>query len=205
MNLLLHPDPDFCDQLLSSLGTPASLASVDEDDGFSLVALNGLCRAYFGMQPLEGITKLNQENIERLTGSTLPETQAYVGRLLANYRRTVAQGTQLMTETDYLTLDGETRWSRNVLTPILDKGRPVRLMVTFVDITELKPTQEALERNLTSLVRGLVEYCASCQHVHDGTGQWLTLTQYMASRSDRKFSHGICSECVENFDMGGDP
>ena len=202
MNLLLHPDPEFCDQLLSSLGTPASLASVDEDGGFSLVALNRLCRTYFGMQPLSGITKLNLENIHRLTGSTLPETQAYLDRLLHNYRRTVAQRGPLTTETDYLTLEHETRWSRNVLTPILENGKPVRLIVTFVDITELKRTQEALERSLTSLVGGLVEYCVSCQRVQDGSGEWLTITRYMASRGDREFSHGICHKCVKKFGMG---
>ncbi len=201
MNLLLHPNSEFCNLLLSTLGTPASLASVD-DDGFSLVAVNELCRAYFGMQPLEGITRISLKNMQRLTGSTLPETEAYVERLLGNYRRVVSRGTQLSTETDYLALDGETRWSRNMLTPVFAGEDIVRLMVTFVDVTELKRTQEAVERSLTSLVSGLVEYCGSCQQVHDGSGDWVSITQYMSVPGDREFSHGICETCLEQFDIG---
>ena len=71
--------------------------------GFSLVAINEIGRAYFGIQTFRGPLKLNLENAQALTGSSLPETEAYLERLLGNYRGVVEARTQLATETDYLT------------------------------------------------------------------------------------------------------
>ncbi len=205
MNLLLNPDHEFCQEVLAALGTAASLASVD-DQGYSLVAINDLGRTYFGLSPIDGITKLNLENMQRLTGSTLRSTEAYLARLHSNYKRVVDSGMQQITETDYLTAEGETRWSRNVLTPIMQAGCVVRLFVTFLDMTELKTTQHTLEKSLSSLVGGLVHYCDSCQKVESEDGQWQTITQYMSSVSpERMFSHGMCPACADKFQLDDDP
>jgi hypothetical protein len=201
MNLLLHPDPVICQELLGALGTAASLSAVDDDGGFSLIAMNDLCRAYFDMKPLSGITRLNIDNVRELMGSSIPQTEAYLDRLLGNYRHVVNSGTQLSTETDLVTPLGETRWSRNALTPILDNGKVARLMVTFVDVTEIRQIQRQREDSLRSLVSGLIRYCDGCQQVEDGSGTWLKIGDYMRRQTEREFTHGICESCLVRMEQ----
>ncbi len=205
MNLLLHPDPAVCLGLLNSLGTPASLTSVEADGGFNLVAVNELARQYFGIKALDGVTPLNPTTARTITGSNMPETAAYLERMLANYRSVVESGSPLITESNYLTPSRETRWSRNVITPIFDGNALKRLMVTIVDVTEIRRTQQALEVSLASLVSGLVKYCESCQKVQDKSGAWLNIASYMTVAGERQFSHGICQSCISTFGMDQKP
>lgn len=202
MNLLLQEDHESCDQLLSSLGTAASLSRVDELGGFSLIAMNDACRGYFGMRRMDKITKLNMENVQWLTGSGAPETEAYLERLLANYEHVLKTRQPLATETDYLATEGETRWSRNIITPVFHHNAVVRIMVTFQDITEVRETQETLEKSLSALVSQLIRYCSSCGKVHDRTGDWLTITNYLSIQNERQFSHGICESCISQYGFG---
>ena len=202
MNLLLQEDHESCHQLLSSLGTAASLSRVDERGGFSLLAMNDACRAFFGMQPMDRITKLNMENVEQLTGSGAAETEAYLDRLLANYQQVVRTRQQLATENDYLTSKGETRWSRSTFTPVFNRTAVARIMVTFQDITEIRQTQEALEKSLAGLFSQLIRYCSSCGKVQDRSGDWLTITNYLSVQNGHQLSHGICKRCISQYGFG---
>ncbi len=202
MNLLLHPDPDFCHQLLDSIGIAASLSSVDEDGGFSLIAINDRCRAFYGLEPLTGITPLTVPNMLRLTNAPPTDVEAYVDRMLGNYRHVVATGRQLATETDYVAEANETRWSRNVMAPVYDGERIVRLLATINDVTEIRRTQAAMEKSLASLVSRLIRYCSSCQNVQDDAGNWQTIAEYLSEEDKRSFSHGMCETCAEELNSG---
>lgn len=201
MNLLLHPDPTVCLGLLDSLGTPASIMSVEAHGGFSLVAVNALARQFYGLKAPAGITPLTPDAVQALTDTTRPENLAYLARMLGHYQKVVETGNQVATESDYVTPTGETRWSRNVVTPICDEGVLKRLLVTQVDITEIRRMQASLEASLGSLVSGLVHYCESCQKVQESSGNWLGIASYMARAGERQFSHGICHSCVSTFGM----
>jgi hypothetical protein len=46
---------------------------------------------------------------------------------------------------------------------------------------------------------GLVPICGWCKKVRNDTGFWQSVEQYVGSRTDATFSHGICPECGEKF------
>jgi ligand-binding sensor domain-containing protein len=60
--------------------------------------------------------------------------------------------------------------------------------------------QEALA-NIKTL-SGLIPICASCKKIRDDRGYWDQLEEYIQSRSEVTFSHGICPDCVEKLYPG---
>lgn len=46
---------------------------------------------------------------------------------------------------------------------------------------------------------GLIPICGWCKNVRNDKGYWSTVEQYVRSRTDATFSHGICPECREKF------
>jgi|GEM_PF-790960 len=47
---------------------------------------------------------------------------------------------------------------------------------------------------------GLLPICAWCKKIRDDDGYWTQVDQYFRSRSNLKFTHGVCSECAENME-----
>lgn len=45
------------------------------------------------------------------------------------------------------------------------------------------------------ILRGIVPICSCCKKIRDNDGNWKTLEDYIANRTEAKFSHGICQEC----------
>jgi hypothetical protein len=85
---------------------------------------------------------------------------------------------------------------------------PVGLLVTmlaatftFVSLTrgaQLAATNADLEAALASVktLQGLLPICAHCKRIRDDKGEWTHVEQYVRARTDARFSHGICPECV---------
>jgi hypothetical protein len=46
---------------------------------------------------------------------------------------------------------------------------------------------------------GLLPICAWCRKVRDDDGYWKRVEDYFASRSQLRFTHGICSDCFEKL------
>lgn len=44
---------------------------------------------------------------------------------------------------------------------------------------------------------GLLPICAWCRKVRDDQDYWQTVESYVTSRSEVRFSHGICPACLE--------
>jgi len=61
-------------------------------------------------------------------------------------------------------------------------------------ITEL---QKALKEVKT--LSGLLPICAHCKKIRDDKGYWNTLEAYIEQHSDASFTHGMCSECSDEF------
>ncbi|MDZ7685503.1 MAG: hypothetical protein U5O39_11280 [Gammaproteobacteria bacterium] len=200
MNLLLHPDPAVCERFLSLLGVAASIATVDEDGGFRLFASNELTRDFYQMERFEDPVRVSAEDLTSLLrGEWDPApVQAYVDRMLMNYRTCVEQRKTLNTETELQLPDGVEVWSRNTLTPIFDGDRVARILVTFVEVTEMRRAREKLEQSLASLIASMISVCDGCGKVADGD-EWITMAEYMQRHSDRSFTHGICTRCAETY------
>ena len=201
MNLLLHPDPAQSEAFLSLLGVAAALTRVDDDGGFTLFANNQLTRKFYGAQRLGDGVKLDVESIKMLLDGErdFAALEAYVEQMKSNYRTVVESSSAIGTETAVLLPDGSTRWSRNTLTPVYnDAYKVARILVTFVDVSELYKARKVTEDSLSSLISQEVTACARCDRIAEGA-EWLTMADYMARHSEQVFTHGICKRCESRY------
>jgi PAS domain S-box-containing protein len=92
--------------------------------------------------------------------------------------------------------------------PIVEASVIKGAVVTFRDISERRRYETEREKLITDLQHALVEVktlsgmipiCGWCKNVRSDTGFWQNVEQYIRSRTDVKFSHGICPTCAEKF------
>ncbi len=60
-----------------------------------------------------------------------------------------------------------------------------------------KELQEAYRRIRT--LEGILPICSGCKKIRDEQGVWHSLEEYIGSRSNARFSHGLCPECAERL------
>jgi hypothetical protein len=46
-----------------------------------------------------------------------------------------------------------------------------------------------------SVLKGILPICSYCKKIRDEDNQWQSMEYYISSRSEAKFSHGICPDC----------
>ena len=46
---------------------------------------------------------------------------------------------------------------------------------------------------------GLLPICGHCKKIRDDQDYWHTLEGYVSERSNARFTHGICPDCVEKY------
>lgn len=61
--------------------------------------------------------------------------------------------------------------------------------------TKIDELEDAL-KNIKQL-QGILPICAWCKKIRDGDEYWQNVEDYISSRSDTDFTHGICPECLE--------
>lgn len=75
-------------------------------------------------------------------------------------------------------------------------------------INELECTETALRDERDKLkvalkeiktLSGFLPICANCKKIRDDEGYWEQVEAYIGDRSDAKFSHSICPECVNKL------
>ena len=66
---------------------------------------------------------------------------------------------------------------------------------------QLQARTEQLEEALANVktLSGLIPICASCKKVRDDKGFWDRVETYVQQRSDARFTHGICPECLRKM------
>jgi hypothetical protein len=67
-------------------------------------------------------------------------------------------------------------------------------------------TRERLQRAWMEVqaLRGIIPICTHCKKVRSDEGFWERVEDYVGSRSQVVFSHGICPDCIEeHFPEGG--
>lgn len=113
-------------------------------------------------------------------------------------------------------VDSEVFWRKNgspfmveyTSFPIVEAGVIKGAVITFTDITERKRREAEREKLILDLqqaltevrtLSGMIPICGWCKNVRSDTGFWQNVEQYIRSRTDAKFSHGICPACAEKF------
>lgn len=73
----------------------------------------------------------------------------------------------------------------------------------------LRKQQKELEESLAEVKRleGILPICSFCKKIRDDDGYWQQVEQYISDHSQALFSHGLCSECMNEHygDMLNDP
>ncbi len=74
-------------------------------------------------------------------------------------------------------------------------------MARFDDLMELRRLNAELEAALASVktLSGLLPICAGCKKIRDSQGLWHQVEVYVRDHSEARFSHGMCSECAQEY------
>ena len=83
-----------------------------------------------------------------------------------------------------------------------------QLLRVTIDIAlykhRMEKEREHLKRELAEAqvdvktLSGLLPICAHCKKIRNDSGYWERIDSYISKHSEAQFSHGICSECLEN-------
>jgi len=85
------------------------------------------------------------------------------------------------------------------------EGPVIRLMEEFSEIVTghlsliAKNTQleDALKEVRT--LQGLIPICANCKKIRDDKGFWQKVEVYLEERSNARFTHGLCEDCIQKL------
>lgn len=92
--------------------------------------------------------------------------------------------------------------------PIVENSVIKGAVVTFSDISERKRHEAEREKLIADLqqalaevktLSGLIPICGWCKKVRSDTGYWQNVEQYIRSRTDATFTHGVCPECSKKM------
>ena len=76
----------------------------------------------------------------------------------------------------------------------ITRGGAVTHVVTLSDeVAGSTPVLEPPPRDLA--LNGIIPVCAWCKKIRDQRGHWHQVEEYLATRSDACFTHGICEDC----------
>ncbi len=83
----------------------------------------------------------------------------------------------------------------SVSSAVLDDRKYI--LVSARDITDRKRMQEAV--NEVNTLRGLIPICAKCKKIRDDKGFWQKVETYLEKRSNARFTHGLCKDCMHEL------
>lgn len=85
------------------------------------------------------------------------------------------------------------------------EGPIIRLMEEFSEIItvhlSLIGKNSQLEETLKEVrtLQGLIPICAQCKKIRDDKGFWQKVEVYLEKRSNARFTHGLCEDCMEKL------
>lgn len=147
---------------------------------------------------------------EQMLGITLRELLGPLYELNRPYIKGALAGEPQFFERSIPTPHG-TRDSIATYTPAVEGGVVQGFFVHVADATPLKETERALraviaERDAAAAkvrtLEALLPICAGCRRIRDSDEAWLGFEAYVAKRTDSRFSHGICPDCLERLYPG---
>jgi hypothetical protein len=76
-----------------------------------------------------------------------------------------------------------------------------------VRVRAMRSREEELKRRVAEelaqikVLRGLLPICAWCKRIRDDAGYWSQIEAYVSRHTQAEFTHGICPECREGFEL----
>jgi len=84
-------------------------------------------------------------------------------------------------------------------------GPIIRLMEEFSEIVtghlSIIAKNSQLEETLKEVrtLQGLIPICANCKKIRDDKGFWQKVEVYLEERSNARFTHGLCEDCIQKL------
>jgi PAS domain S-box-containing protein len=105
----------------------------------------------------------------------------------------------------------------NAIPEVDSHGNIFRVIVTFMDITERRKSEDTIRLERDKLKEALAEIrtlreilpiCSYCKKIRDDRGYWNQIESYISHHTETNFSHGICPACIQehfpDMDTGSD-
>ncbi len=65
-------------------------------------------------------------------------------------------------------------------------------------LSQVSRQKRKLEKELKTL-KGILPICGHCKRIRNEDDTWDSLEQYISSRSEASFSHGLCPDCAKKY------
>ncbi len=175
---------------------------------YVLDALTGSWRSSDMLDTVFGIDQAYVRSVEGWAALLHPDDRAMMVDFLQN--EVLGKGRPFDKEYRIVRHDDQSeRWVHGLGELECDaEGRPLKMHGTIQDITEHKEAELQREALMASLqealasvktLSGLLPICAGCKKIRDERGSWSQVEVYVARRTDAKFSHGMCPECLRKY------
>jgi PAS domain S-box-containing protein len=156
---------------------------------------------------------IGAQSLESVVGKTTFDfNPPELAKLYSEDEKKVVGSGQAMYDREELALHrdtGERRWHLTTRVPLIDnRGKVTGIVGIARDITERKHAEAERERLIKELqdaladiktLSGLVPICANCKKIRDDKGYWMQVESYIQERSQARFSHGICPDCMKKL------
>lgn len=179
---------------IDKIGAAVTVMEVRPEGRYIFRALNKLSESYYGLSN-EKMAGREIGDFRGLKGREIAQRE----RAIAHYDRCVATRSQVFSETRTDFPDGTHKWARHTFVPFFNDAGEVRhIVITTVEITDLKRAQQQLEDALTRTLSGFVTICSSCKGIRHDTDGWVSIEDYAAKQMGyRQFTHGLCPHCYD--------
>jgi len=173
-------------------------------------------------QALCDVLGMSREELEgRSVFDVFPRKQAEA--FWADDKEVMASGEPKNNIIEAMDIKGKTLWVRTDKIPYRDaEGNIIGVIALLIDITARKEAEDALRAayaeekrirreneqlvdQLKSALKkirtldSLLPVCSVCKKIRDEKGEWHYMEEYISSRTDTEFSHGVCPECAEKL------
>ena len=177
---------------IEALGTPVVIVDVENESQFVYRAANQLALAYYHVRKEVIIGR----NVEDYRGLSDIQVRGFKYNL-SLYRRCVKLRSAITMTTRSDFDDGRQKWAKHTLAPLFVDDGIAQIIVTTVEISDLKRSQQDLSLALTRVLSGFVTICAWCQDIKDKDQRWQRIEEYASTQMDyHEFSHGLCPTCA---------
>jgi two-component system, chemotaxis family, CheB/CheR fusion protein len=121
--------------------------------------------------------------ISRCLECYLPEDRPVIQ---SAFKKCLEEGKKYDLELRFVTVKGRKLWIRTFAEPVVENGKVIRVAGFFMDITESKLREEALQKALADnrILHGLLTACSSCKKIRDNNGEWKPMEVFVQDRTE---------------------
>jgi transcriptional regulator with PAS, ATPase and Fis domain len=87
-------------------------------------------------------------------------------------------------------------------TPVLDGEGNIKYIIEELrDISKLLKLETVINslRTEVKTLQGILPICAGCKRIRDDKGYWSQVEKYISTRTEAKFSHSLCPDCLSDL------